>query len=229
MSHKGFFLTLFFCGFAFISKAQILATTPYEYAIGVSAGTTFSSVAFTPRVMQSTRLGTTFGLTGRMTMGEYVGLQLELNYSQQGWKERYEDEDGQPLDQYKYSRLLNYLQLPFYTHVQFGSKKVKGFVQAGPQIGYMIGESTDQNLNGANPGRVNAQHNLAVQKKFEWGIGGGGGIDIRTGIGSFVLEGRYLYELGDIYNARREDPFSKASGQVFTVKLSFLKSLVFSR
>jgi len=172
----------------------------------------------------------TFGITGRMTMGEYVGIQAELNFVQQGWDELFEwptvsqeeETPSAPQKNYHYSRLLNYIQLPFYTHIQFGGKNVKGFFNAGPQIGYMIGESTRQNLDGQQPGRVTMQHDLAVQKKFEWGISGGVGIELRTSRGYFLLEGRYLYSLGDIYNTRQEDPFSKASGQTYTVKLSYL-------
>ena len=217
-------------GMTFVLRSQIVNTTPYEFAYGVSGGTTFSSVSFSPRVLQNKRIGLTLGLTGRMTMGENVGLQVELNYAQQGWDEKFEPAEategaGAPSSQasYQYSRLMNYIQLPFYTHVQFGGDKVKGFINAGPQIGYLIGESTSENLNGAQPGRVNMQHDMAAQKKFEWGISGGGGLEIRTGIGYFTLEGRYLYSLGDIYNTRQEDPFSKASGQTITIKLSYLK------
>ena len=214
--------------FATKVQAQIVITTPYEFALGVSGGATFSSVSFVPRVPQNKRKGTTFGLTGRMTMGKNVGLQLELNYAQQGWKEKFELPEGEEANtaaqkDYRYNRLLNSIQLPFYTRVQFGGKTVKGFVQAGPQIGYIFSESTDENLNGEHlAGRVSTQHDLAVQKPFEWGISGGGGIEIRTAIGYFLLEGRYLYSLGDIYNTRREDPFAKASGQIFTTKLSYL-------
>jgi hypothetical protein len=204
------------------TKAQIVITTPYEFAYGVSGGTTFSSVTFMPRVLEGKRIGATFGLVGRMAMGKNVGLQLELNYAQQGWKEKYEDEDGKPIKGYKYNRLINYGQLPFYTRVQFGEKKIKWFFLAGPQIGYMIGESTNENLNGSTPGKENRQHNMPVQKKFEWGISGGLGVEIRTGIGCFTLEGRYLYSLGDIYNSRREDPFSKSSGQILTTKIAYL-------
>ena len=162
-------------------------------------------------------LGATFGLTGRITMGEYVGLQAELNYVQQGWEEMYEERP-----ELKYSRRIDYLQLPFYTHIQFGGDKVKGFLNAGPQIGYMISESTKNDLNGEQPGRVNEQHNMPVEKKFEWGISGGAGIEIRTGIGYFLLEGRYLYSLGDIYGTKRSDYFTKASGQTITAKVSYL-------
>jgi hypothetical protein len=214
-------LAIFFClivtGSSSVLRAQIIITTPYEFSYGVSAGTTFSSFTFNPSVTQTTLIGTTFGLTGRLSTGENVGLQVELNYSQQGWKEEFEE-----TPEYTYSRRLDYLQLPFYTHIQFGGKKVKGFLNVGPQIGYLIAESTNQNLNGAAPGKVNSQHTMPVEKKFEWGISGGAGIEVRTGIGYFLIEGRYLYSLGDIYRTTSADNFAKASGQTITAKVSYL-------
>ena len=207
-----------------VSKAQIVITTPYEFAYGVSGGTTFSSVNFMPIVLQSMRSGSTFGFTGRMNMGKYMGLQLELNYAQQGWKEKYEDENGKQLNEFKYNRLLNYVQLPFHMRVQFmlAGDNVKGFILAGPQIGYMIGESTKENLNGATPGRVNVQHDMPVENRFEWGLSGGIGIELRTRAGYFLLDGRYLFSLGDIYNARREDYFSRSAVQTITAKITYL-------
>ena len=202
---------------ASVVNAQIIITTPYEFSAGLSGGTTFSSVTFSPKVPQNMLMGATIGLTGRMTMGKYVGLQTELNFVQQGWKEKY---DERP--ELTYTRHMNYLQLPFYTHIQFGGNNVKGFINAGPQIGYLIGESTKDELNGETPGNVNEQHNLYAEKKFEWGISGGAGIEIHTGVGYFLLEGRYLYSFGDIYNTTRADYFSKASGQTITVKVSYL-------
>ena len=208
---------IFFIIATSIVKAQIIITTPYEFSVGVSGGTTFSSVTFSPKVPQGSLLGATFGITGRMTMGEYVGIQAELNYSQQGWTEIYEERP-----ELKYSRRMDYLQLPFYTHIQFGGDNVKGFINAGPQIGYMIGESTKDELNGEQPGVVIEQHDLPIEKKFEWGISGGAGIEIRIGRGYFTLEGRYLYSLGDFYSTTSNDRFSKASGQTITVKASYL-------
>jgi len=221
---RRFHILFLLLGAVVTAKAQIVITTPYEYAYGISGGATFSSVIFSPKILQDKKTAVVFGITGRMNMGENMGMQLELNYAQQGWKERYEDEDGKPVREFKYSRLINYIQLPYYTRVQFGiaGDDIKGFIVAGPQIGYMIGESTKENLNGATPGKVNIQHTMPVVKKFEWGIGGGGGIEIRTGIGFFLLEGRYFYSLGDLYNTRHEDPFSKASGQTVTAKISYL-------
>jgi len=213
-------LLLLLAATTFSAHSQIIITTPYEFALGVSGGTSFSSVIFNPKVAQKDLQGLTFGITGRMTMGEYVGLQLELNYTQEGWDEEYEDEPD-----YHYSRRFNYLHLPFLTRVQFGGKSVKGFINAGPRIGYLLSESTDSNLGEATPGKVNAQHDMPVENRFEWGICGGAGIEIRTGIGFFLLEGRYFYSFGDVYSTRRQDYFSKASTQSIIAKLSFLLPL----
>jgi hypothetical protein len=192
---------------------------PYEFSYGASAGATFSRVSFNPRVVQGYLKGITFGITGRMTMGENVGLQLEINYAQQGWKEDFSETET---PDYKYSRKLNYIQMPFYTHIQFGGKNVKGFINAGPQLGYFLSESTADNLNGASPGRVNYQHDMPVENRLEWGISGGPGIEVRTGIGYFLIEGRYFYSFGDIYSTQRKDNFAKTSTQTMIAKITYL-------
>jgi hypothetical protein len=215
------YLILSFVAAVSAAGAQIVITTPYEFSAGVSGGTTFSSVTFNPRVSQGTLTGLTLGLTGRMTMGENVGLQLELNYAQQGWAEEYE-----AAPEFRYSRRMDYLQLPFYTHVQFGGKHVKGFINAGPQIGYMLSESTTGSRNVEPPvGTGGAQRSMPVENRLEWGISGGAGIEIRTGIGYFLLEGRYYYSFGDIYGTKRKDSFSKASSQVTLAKITYLMPL----
>ena len=85
-------------------------------------------------------------------------------------------------------------------------------------------ESTESNLNGENPNanRPDEQRTMEVQKKFDWGLCGGPGIELRTGIGSFLLEGRYYYALGDMFNSRKGDTFSKSSSQIISAKLTYL-------
>ena len=219
LSHlRTFVLSCFFlfCGTV---KSQIINTFPYEFTCGVSAGTTFARVSFNPHVTQGYAMGMTYGVTGRMTMGKNVGLQLEINYAQQGWKENYSETET---PQYQYERKFNYIQVPFLTHVQFGGENMKGFINAGPQFGLFLNESTSSNLDGGERGIVNFQHTMPVEKKFEWGIGGGPGIEIRTGIGYFLIEGRYFYSFSDIYSTQRRDVFAKASTQTITAKITYL-------
>lgn len=190
-----------------------------ELAVGASFGMNFSSVSFTPSIPTKMKLGFNGGATIRWNTEPNLGLQAELNFTQHGWQEEFEE---QP--QYKYNRTINYVELPFLTHIHFGSQRVRVFVNLGPKIGYALSESTESNLNGVNPNpnREEAQHTLDVQKKFDWGLCGGPGIELRTGIGSFLLEGRYYYALGDIFNSRKGDTFSKSSSQVISARLTYL-------
>ena len=69
-----------------------------------------------------------------------LGLQTELNFSQQGWDEQFDEHPT-----YKYTRTINYLEIPFFTHIYFGSNKFKFYVNMGPKVGFAIGEKTDLN------------------------------------------------------------------------------------
>lgn len=200
--------------FSFIAEAQNFRP---ELSVGASFGTTFSWVNFVPKVYTLPKAGYTGGITVRWNTEKNLGLQGEVNFIQEGWKELFKE-----APQYHYSRTINYIEIPFLTHIYFGSKRVKFFFNLGPKIGWVQGESTDENLRGAEPNRVNKQHAMAVEQRFEWGLCGGPGIELRTGIGYFLLEGRYYYALGDIFNSHKEDFFSKSSSQVVSVKATYL-------
>lgn len=188
-----------------------------ELAVGVSFGMNFSSISFAPKVNQKMKQGYQGGVTLRWITENHLGLQAELNYAQQGWQEAFEE---QP--EYKYSRTINYIELPFLTHIYFGGNRCKFFLNLGPKIGYALSESTESNLNGAEPNRNNMQHDMPVEKKFDWGLCGGPGLEISTGIGHFLLEGRYYYALGDIYGSQKKDPFARSASQTIGVKLTYL-------
>ena len=216
--HKFFFLALIAVG-TMVGSAGWAQTGTFrqELSVGPSFGVTFSSVSFYPKVNKSMKQGYTGGVAVRWVTEKHLGLQAELNYTQQGWQEAF---DEQP--QYAYSRTLNYLELPFLTHIYFGSDRFRFYLNLGPKIGYLLSESTESNLGDAEPNRTNDQHHLAVQRKFDWGLCGGPGLELRTGIGSFLLEGRYYYALGDIFNSKRSDPFAKSAGQVISAKITYL-------
>lgn len=161
-------------------------------------------------------LGYTAGFTARYDSERNVGLQVELNLTQQGWNETFED------PRYLYSRAITYVELPFLTHIYFGSKRVKFFLNLGPKIGYALNEESKQENIDENTGTITEQHNMTIQNKFDWGICGGPGLELRTGIGYFLLEGRYYYALGDLFKSRKVDYFNKSSSQVISAKISYL-------
>ena len=191
-----------------------------EWAVGLSAGTTLSSVSFAPKVKQGMKKGLAGGMTVRWITENHLGLQAEVNLTQSGWQEQYE---VHPENQYK--RTLTFLEVPFLTHIYFGSKRVRAFVNLGPQIGYRLGESTESNLPAdfdPEESTDTYQHDQPTDKRLQWGLCGGPGVELRTGIGSFLIEGRYFYGLGNLYNSRKEDHFSQSAPQIISVKLSYL-------
>ena len=69
------------------------------------------------------KLGFNGGATIRWNTEPNLGIQAELNFTQHGWEEKFEEKP-----QYKYSRTVNYMELPFLTHIHFGSKRVRVFM-----------------------------------------------------------------------------------------------------
>ena len=66
--------------------------------IGLAGGATFSSMEFQPTVRQKNLPGINGGISARYTTEKYFNMicaaQLELNYTQRGWEEDFDDKTG---------------------------------------------------------------------------------------------------------------------------------------
>lgn len=199
-----------------------------DLAIGGSAGFIMNKVTFNPSIKQSFKNGFTGGFTARYTCELYFkmicGFQCELNFAQAGWKEKSVTGGG------TYQRTINYLQMPLLSCLGFGRERggVKGFLVIGPQLGFCIGESDKQSGDGSGfvpqqlVGNLN-QHEIKVQKKFEYGITGGLGMDVSTKRGHhFIIEGRYFYGLSDIFSNTKKDPFGRSANTSILAKVTYL-------
>lgn len=202
--------------------AQDSAFQP-EWAFGVNAGATFSRINFSPKVTQESLQQLQGGVTVRYLSEKNFGLQAELNLSQRGWQEQ---KDSIP--DHKFTKSLLYFELPVMTHIYFNlGSRVRLVFNLGPQIGYQLSENIKENNVVLDPGfneeafGYPVQYTTATQNKFDWGIAAGGGFELRTGIGSFVLEGRYYYGLSDIYKNRKSDYYAVSSNQILNVKLTY--------
>jgi hypothetical protein len=112
-------------------------------------------------------------------------------------------------------------------------KGVQGFFQIGPQIGFFLKENTNTNIvPGIAPtepraSAVVAQETMPVEKKFDYGIVGGAGIEFSMPkVGHFLLEGRYYYGLGNIYGNTKSDYFGKSNFGQIVIKATYLFDLV---
>ena len=213
-----------------------------EFAVGVNGGYMFSNVGFQPSVPQKMLGGFTGGITLRYTCEKYFksvcAIVAEVNIAQTGWKEKildlknepvyYEDDPSNALH---YERHATYLQIPLMARLGWGRERkgVQGFIQIGPQIGIFMNESTSTNyIKGKatvteRASNIVAQDSMAIEKKFDYGITGGAGIEFSIPkVGHFLLEGRYYYGLGNLYGNSKSDYFGKSNYGQIVIKATYL-------
>lgn len=212
-----------------------------DFQIGLNGGLAMSSVGFVPKVNQKMHNGLVGGLTIKYTSEKYFSticsILGEVNYAQIGWTEDIIDRDRKPVineetgQSEAYSRKLNYIQVPIFAHLAWG-KEVKGmqfFINLGPQFGYLLSESTEINFEltkrnvSARSNQVVQQDTMMVQNKFDYGIAAGAGLEYaHPKLGHFLLEARYYYGLGNIYNNSKRDYFAKSNLGNIVVKAAYL-------
>lgn len=236
-----FFIFSFLLFFMVTTVAQV-GEYRSEFAVGVNGGYMLSNVGFQPTVPQSMIGGFTGGITLRYTCEKYFksicAIVAEVNIAQTGWKEKILDNDNQPVyyvddpsDALRYERRATYLQIPLMARLGWGRERkgLQGFIQIGPQIGIFMNESTSTNLVPgketvtARTSNIVAQDSMAIEKKFDYGITGGAGVEFSIPkVGHFILEGRYYYGLGNIYGNSKSDYFGKSNYGQIVIKATYL-------
>ena len=210
-------------------------------SVGVNGGYNLSTIRFTPKVVQQMQGGLTGGFSLRYTVEKYfttiASVAAEVNFSQMGWNEKIQDLKNQPVinsttgQPELYSRTINYVQVPFLAHLAWGREErgANFFVNAGPQFGMYLVESTKTNFewNERNmtdrANTIAAQDTMSVKNKLDYGIAAGLGMEYSVpSVGHFLLEARYYYGLGNIFGDTKRDYFGSSNFGTITVKLSWL-------
>ena len=204
-------------------------------AIGFNGGVSMNSIGFDPTIKQKQYIGPSMGATLRITSEKYFkslcSLQIELNYSQLGWNENVMNSESVELPD-TYKRRLDYIQLPFLARMAWGYEKrgAMFYVLAGPQIGYCFNEksirgnvwTTNAEGNPDRPNNMYAQYDMKLDKKFDYGITAGLGLEVNTKIGHFLIDGRYYYGLSDVFNNGKKDVFSRSNNGTIIAKFTYL-------
>ena len=198
-----------------------------NFSIGINGGANYNTVSFNPTIKQNGLLGITGGLTARYISEKYFamicGAQVELNFSQRGWDEQFDTEKGfSPED--SYIRKMNYIEIPFLAHLAFGKERgLQFFLNLGPQLGFLLSESEKSEGTWKTSNRApNEQYGKWAENKFDYGIVGGGGLELRTKAGNFLIEGRYYFGLADFYNSTKKDYFSRSAHTTISARITYL-------
>lgn len=215
-----------------------------EWNVGFGFGTTLSNISFernpssfNPDAALGSMLKTKNdlrymgGISIRYISEKHLGMIAELNYSQQGWAQDLEDFNLENVgNDFEYKHYLDYIELPILTHIYWGNK-TRFFINLGPKFGYLIGDSEKINESLANYLSSFPEENQpdllgkVPDHKFDYGLLVGGGLELRSKIGHFALEGRYNLSLSDIYKSKKTEPFSRSANRVISVKLTYYTKL----
>ncbi len=222
-----FAILAFACTMSMTARAQV-GSPRSTFAFGASGGVTMSNVSFTPKIKQDLYMGKSFGLAARYTSEKYFFLvcaaQLEANIAERGWQERIEDGSGN-----EYYRSMTYLEVPFFAHLGVGreARGLQAFLNLGPQIGILLNETETYGGQepwdtSKRPNGVIEQYGKDIENRFEYGITGGLGVELKTGIGNFSLEGRYYFGLSDIFGNSKKDYFSRSASTTIYARLAYM-------
>lgn len=208
-----------------ISVASAQSRWHPDISFGVHGGADVSRIMFSPSTHENMKFGATGGVAFRYSEENHFGLIAEINWTQRGWSE-----DFRTYTQFRYSRTLNYIEIPVMAHIYFG-RGSRFFFNAGPQISLMAGESTSANFDwhdiSSVPGfptsnRRNEQLDMPVSRKFDYGICAGLGGEWRmAGHHSLSFEARFYYGLSNIFPSARTDVFHNSNAMVISAAVGY--------
>lgn len=198
---------IFLAIFSSVSAQERLAKP--EVYFGVNFGVTESMIKFSPTVDQGFLMGYNGGLVFRYIDEKNVGMQAEINFSQRGWTEA----SG------LYARQLNYIELPFMTHIYMGHKN-RFFINLGPKISYLVSEKVLKNQ--ITDMTISPQYSSLIQNPFDYGLCGGFGLLFNVFGNIIQLDTRANYSLNDVFYNKKTDYFSTSNNLNLSINLAWL-------
>lgn len=188
---KRLFATALLAG-ALFGTAQ--AAEKDDFQFGIRMGAQFSKLKgesdfnFESKNAKSL-VGPAFGFIFEIPVHANFEIRPELNFGSQGQK--FSVSNG------NFNYWMGYVQVPVLFRGQFGSEKVRGFLQAGPQFGYgafILARAKDNNGNKEKDSYTFKDQKL---KPFDAGITIGAGVEFPAAKG-IELEVRYYGGLANI-------------------------------
>ena len=204
-------LIIVFCLASPLAKTQSVFIP--ETSFGIKLGGNLSTVSFDPRVEQDLYSGFVGGLVFKHISQKSLGIQVELNYLQAGWSENLESPNY-------YSRRLNYIQLPTMTHINFGKKKTRFFINLGSYFSYLVSDIETTDLIADEEEKI--YYGQDIDHQLDFGFCFGLGLSRNTSIGIIQISSRVNYGFISLFDYSAETPFDKSSNQIAEFTLSYL-------
>lgn len=178
--------------------------------IGVSGGYNLSTVDFQPKINQTSIGGINTGFIINYFAEKNVGIQLEVNYAQRGWK----DNDVATVGNYE--RTMNYIEIPLLAHASWAIGKFRVQLDVGPYLAFHNSFSENYDPSGI-PDDLFTKDTLIlgertyygqkVDNEMDYGFIVGLGPAFSTKFGEFQLRIRYVQGMQSIFKQYPEGNF----------------------
>ncbi|UXP32491.1 PorT family protein [Reichenbachiella agarivorans] len=178
-----------------VSTTVTTAQDSRKTYVGVKGGYNFSQVnlyhSFNGYVMkQGVQTGYQGGIIVMNYLRNHIGIQAELNYTQKGYIQKFDN--GQP----DYESQFNYVDLPFLFNLHTGKNKLHVFINAGCFFEYLI--NVESSSEPSDTGGYDFDpYDKDRDPNFGYGFRGGAGVFYDSRVGTFMLEGSFNYSLSN--------------------------------
>ena len=203
----------------------------HDFSIGFMGGYTMNKMDFVPKIKQSMKGSPMVGFASRYVCEKYFtticAVELELQYNNLGWKEVIEDGSDNT-----YKRDWYFIEMPILMQMGWGRERkgLKFLFEAGPQVGlYLSGKEHRGGAEWNTSNRPNGgvyQYGKDPDRKFDYGIAAGLGLEFSSPVGHFLLQGRYYYGLSDMFDNSKRGDFGRSANQTVLVKMTYLFDII---
>ena len=184
-----------------------------ETYFGIKGGWNTSGIISDPVINLDINPGFTGGIVFSHISQNSLGIQIELNYNQGGWKEILDTTNT-------YKRQLNYIQLPILTHVNIGKKNTRALINFGPYVSYLLSEDEKiELLEGVVP---KDYYQNQVANTIDFGMCFGVGVSQNTAVGLFQFETRVTFGLSNLFSTNSDLSLSTSRNIIAEATLSYL-------
>jgi len=238
-----FFLFVFFSFSVYAQENPFLQ----EIALGINGGCNFSKVSFLHNSQAEKAelgdinlwMGLKGGVAVRYISAKHFGVQLEINYATGGWNEKFQPVNGNKVylkspslpegidfTNVNMSRRLDYIDIPLLAHIYYGNR-VRFFVNLGPKLGILVSYQELKHNMTAEQIAVFSQDDPRIYDKgyrsFDYGLSVGGGLNFQIGRLHAIIEGRYTFGFGDVYNNSKGDVYQRSNNQNVAISIAVLR------
>lgn len=199
----------------------VAAQSEAQFGIGVQGGANVASMQAVYRpefVVRSIKSIETFqvGVVARYVSKDRMGLQLEFNMSNKGWRDINDTSDVQ------YQRVMNYYEVPLLTQFVVGKKKLRIVLEGGAYVAYAA-FSTEEvtDINSGQRQTRDFEFRDELDNRWDYGLMARAGFQYNLPLGTFEVKAFYSYGYGNLFMDKSR-ALEITQNRVYGVHLAYL-------